>query len=590
MGRLAGPLALVVALVASLLLAAPPAAAQVPCDFASELVYSGYATVSRPPRYEISRQEVVSIPSRIDGAAIQIGIVRPKVPAGTRVPVIVDASPYYHPLQTLDLRRCRPNLTENFVPQGYAVALVAVRGTADSGGCGDLFGPRERGDLDQAISWLGTRDWSSGAVGMTGLSYDGSTPWMVAATGNPHLKTIVPISGVNDPFQLLYGGGTPDWRGPAVISALYYAQSVGFYLPGRSPEHIVEVAACPEYAVGIAASAHSAITGELDPFGFWAARRYRPAIEANYRGSVLLVQGLQDWNVNPGAQFPWVNQLARSSQGRIHLEYLLGQWGHTTPDLARGEARRADYADLLLAWFDRWLYSDRSADLGATAEVQDSQGRWRRADHWPPRGEEVTFYLTPAAELATSPSATSASQPLVPTDPVHNEFGAPGQRGVPADPLASLEASCPAPTCQAFATPAFDEELRFAGSPQLRLPVIPAGPGGQVSVRLYAVGPQRAQRLAWGQFDLRFPAGRDSEPVAGRVSPGEQVLLDAPLQPADVVVPAGWRLVLVASQGSAYNRVPAAPTFPVSLVVGGPASAIIVNRVHPAAGTFFDPP
>ena len=101
-----------------------------------------------------------------------------------------------------------------------------------------------------------------------------------------------------------------------MFNGVYYAQSVGFYLPGRSPEHTVEVTRCPDYAVGTAASAHSALTGQLDPFGFWAARRYRPAIEANYRGSVLLVQGLQDWNVNPGAQFPWVNDL----EGRIHLE------------------------------------------------------------------------------------------------------------------------------------------------------------------------------------------------------------------------------------------------------------------------------
>jgi predicted acyl esterase len=35
--------------------------------------------------------------------------------------------------------------------------------------------------------------------------YDGSTPWMVAAQGDPHLKTIVPASGVPDLFTLLYG-------------------------------------------------------------------------------------------------------------------------------------------------------------------------------------------------------------------------------------------------------------------------------------------------------------------------------------------------------------------------------------------------
>lgn len=53
---------------------------------------------------------------------------------------------------------------------------------------------------------------------------------------------------------------------------------------------------------------HSTLTGEPDPFGYWQARRYRHEVEERYRGSVLLVQGLVDWNVNPGLQYPWVSR------------------------------------------------------------------------------------------------------------------------------------------------------------------------------------------------------------------------------------------------------------------------------------------
>ena len=41
--------------------------------------------------------------------------------------------------------------------------------------------------------WLAAQPWSSGAVGMWGSSYSGLVQWEVAATGNPHLKAMVPM-------------------------------------------------------------------------------------------------------------------------------------------------------------------------------------------------------------------------------------------------------------------------------------------------------------------------------------------------------------------------------------------------------------
>ncbi|MGH2756847.1 MAG: CocE/NonD family hydrolase, partial [Actinomycetota bacterium] len=386
-----------------------------PCDFGSSGDYSGdYAKVSEKGQYKIGEQKVVEIASKVDGVTIQMGIIRPKVPRGTKVPVIVQSSPYFHPLQTMDLRACEPFLTENYIEHGYAVAFLPVRGTADSGGCMNLMGPGERADIDQAITWLGTRKWSNGSVGMIGLSYDGATQWEAASFGNPHLKTIVPISGVPDVYELLFGGGRVDWRGPAILNDIYYLESVGFYAPGRSPQHTVEVTACPEYATGTAASIYSGTVGGLDPFGYWKERRYRDEIVKRYRGSIYLIQGLQDWNVNPGQQFPWIWELERRG---LYVKYMLGQWGHARPD-SNGD--RMDWADILLDWFDRWL-KGRDVDLGPRVEVQDNTDKWRTAATWP-GGRATTLFFDPEGALSTTSAKETASE-MVGADPFHMQWG-----------------------------------------------------------------------------------------------------------------------------------------------------------------------
>ena len=575
MTRIGAVAASTVALMAAPFMVFLPATAQQlqPCDFGSSGDYSGsYSTVSKKGPYEIKEQEIVELDSAIDGVTIQMGIIRPDIPAGTEVPVIVDASPYYHPLQTMDLRACRPFLTENYVPHGYAVALLAIRGTADAGGCMNMMGPDERGDLDQAVTWLGEQPWSNGSVGMIGLSYDGATQWEAASFGSPHLKTIVPISAVPDLFELMYGSRRVDWRGPGILNGIYYAESAAFYAPGRSPEHTAEVTACPEYGVGMAASAYSSATGELDPFGYFEERLYRPEIVKKYRGSVYLVQGLQDWNVNPGQQFPWIWELEKKG---VYVKYLLGQWGHAWP---YSGGNRMDWADVLLGWFDRWLKNDRSADLGPRVEVQDSSGKWRAEAEWPD-GERAKFWLEPG-ELATKPSKEGTSE-TVTYDPFHTQTGYSTSM-----PPAGLEDMCVPGTCALFETTESRNEFRFAGIPQLDLTVVPTGPGGQLSAYLYELSPEGARRLGWGQIDLRF-AGDSYEPKD--VTPGQEMRLEFPLQPLDAVVSAGSKLVLIVSGGTAYNRLPNMPNYPVEIMEGARASTLSLVQVEPRPQQFFEP-
>jgi putative CocE/NonD family hydrolase len=519
-------------------------------------------------------QEVVKLSSEFDGAGIEVGVVRPDTDAP--VPVVAFASPYLLSLDTIDFSERLARLVENFVPHGYAVALVPVRGTANMGSCMDLMGPAERADLDQAITWLGEQPWSNGAVGMIGVSYDGSTPWEVASMGNPYLKTIVPISGVNDIYHLMFRNGTNELRGPVVLNALYYQYGFVENNPtnGRSAENTVTGVVCPESLTGLWASVHAAATGERDPLGFWAARDSRPGVEALYKGSIFHVQGLQDWNVDPMHNIPWVLDL--EAQG-LRVKHLYGQWAHAWPDSnpEKSPHARWDWAETLLRWFDREL-KGLDVDVGPRVQVEDSSGRWRSEDAWPPADAwPVTFRLGGDGALATGDGEASAGSFVVTP-----ECGA-AQVAVTLPLL-------PQQTCAVFESAPFDAAFRFAGMPTLPLTVVPQGPGGHVAVTLYAVDGAERTRLGWGQIDLRFADGGERMSVP---TPGAPLVARLQLEPLDVVVPAGASLQLVLHQGTYGDHLPSVPTYPVEILVGADAeSALTVLAFDRAEDAFFVPP
>jgi predicted acyl esterase len=549
-----------------------------------------YSRVSRAPLYSTLPDEFHDLPSAVDGESIQIGIVRPAVPAGTEVPVIMLASPYFGPdLRHYPLTSCVPRLVKNFVPQGYAVAFVPVRGFSGAGGCPDLFGPLERSDLNQAVTWLGRRSWSNGSVGMVGLSYDGSTPWEVAATGNPHLKTIVPISGISDIFDLMFGEGVSDNRGLFVHEG-YRLQGLAFknLAWGTSSEQTAGMADCPAVVAGTRASLHSHLTGERDPGGWFAARNYRPGVLAKYGGSVLLAQGLQDWNVDPNHQLPWIDELPE----RIPVKKLLGQWGHSYPDGQPTESapkypcHRDDWADILLTWFDRYLYGDTSADTGPAVQVQDSTMQWRNAVAWPPADVAPMQLQLTAAKTLSEVTEPNAAQLLVgpAVDSIVERQSSPYDWA--CEELQTLPPT--AAVAADFRSAPYSSEFRFAGMPAIDLTVTATGPAGHITGYLFSEAADgTTTQLGWGQVDLRFPQGGEA---ASAVTPGVAVAIRLPIQPLDAVVHAGSRLRLILAQGNDSDHLPSVPSYPVQVQVGGGASTMTLPVTRPASTDFFVPP
>ena len=67
--------------------------------------------------------------------------------------------------------------------------------------------------------------------------------------------------------------------------------------------------ACPDYALGPAAGAGAYIWGGEAVGTYWEERYFLDRVLANYNGSVYLIQGMHDWNVDPHMAVPVINQL-----------------------------------------------------------------------------------------------------------------------------------------------------------------------------------------------------------------------------------------------------------------------------------------
>ncbi len=97
---------------------------------------------------------------------------------------------------------------EKWVPDGYACVRVDSRGAGRSPGFIDIWSPREAQDIYHCIEWAGTQPWSTGKVGMNGISYFATNQWQVGALKPPHLAALCIWEGFADYYRELarHGG------------------------------------------------------------------------------------------------------------------------------------------------------------------------------------------------------------------------------------------------------------------------------------------------------------------------------------------------------------------------------------------------
>ena len=97
---------------------------------------------------------------------------------------------------------------EKWVPDGYVCVRVNSRGCGHSPGYIDHFSPRETKDFYDCIEWAAVQPWSTGKVGLSGVSYYGINQWHVATLQPPHLAAMCIWEGAADWYRdMTHHGG-----------------------------------------------------------------------------------------------------------------------------------------------------------------------------------------------------------------------------------------------------------------------------------------------------------------------------------------------------------------------------------------------
>jgi predicted acyl esterase len=117
---------------------------------------------------------------------------------------------------------------EIWVPWGYACIRIDSRGSGRSPGKLDCFSPREAKDYYDAIEWAADQPWSTGKVGLNGISYLAITQWLVASLQPPHLTAMIPWEGAGDVYRdfMRHGGiqnnGFFEWWYPKQVVSVQH--------------------------------------------------------------------------------------------------------------------------------------------------------------------------------------------------------------------------------------------------------------------------------------------------------------------------------------------------------------------------------
>ncbi|MEU7645251.1 Xaa-Pro dipeptidyl-peptidase [Streptomyces huasconensis] len=542
---------------------------------------------SRPVySYEDAIRESVWVDTRIDGDAdgrtdrVAVDIIRPRETdrTGRRIPVIMDASPYYaccgrgneSQKKTYDENGDPvqfPLYYDNyFVPRGYGYVAVDLAGTNRSDGCVDVGGRSDVQSAKAVVDWLNGRargytsrtgheraqaSWTNGRTGMIGKSYDGTVANGVAATGVKGLKTIVPIGAISSWYDYYFAKGAP--------------------LFGSGPDGLARAVESPEARARCGAVKQRLVDGAPrsgDWTRLWSERDHVPDA-GKVRASVFAVHGMQDLNVRTKHFGQWWDALAAHGVDR---KLWLSQAGHVDPF----DFRRAEWVRTLHRWFDHELLGiDNGIDRAPMADIERAPDRWTTDRVWPPRGTD-TVRLRPAK--GTAPGVgTLGPRPGKGTetftdDPRLNE----------TDWAERVHTTTPAKA--GFISRPLARDVRLSGSSQVTVTVTPTTRTAHLSAVLVDLGPATIrdyadddegittlpERSCWGASTAGDSAcfkktaaktaavqhtifsrgwadlGNWADADRGRpLTPGKPHTITLDLAASDHVVPKGHRLALI---------------------------------------------
>jgi len=483
---------------------------------------------------------------------------------GLKVPVIYETSPYYSgvggtdlnffwnvqqevgadpparvPIPSIRHRASQPVISnsevETWVPRGFAVVHSQSPGTGQSQGCPTVGGANESLAPKAVIDWLNGRakgftavvggeevraDWSTGKVGMTGTSYNGTLPLATATTGVEGLEAIIPVSPNTSYYHYYRSNGLVRSPGGYLgedVDVLYDFINSGYpetraYCNATVRDELMQ-------------GSHDRKTGDYNDF--WAERDYLNHI-GGVKAATLMAHGFNDWNVMPEHSF----RISQALKDRgVPLQNFYHQGGHGGPPPL----------ELMNRWYTRYVYGvDNGVENDPKAwivrEGEDRANPTPYEDYPNLQATGVELHLGSGGNSVGSLS-TETAVAAAPEELADDVLLTGGELASAAESRSRL----------LYATPELTRDLHLSGVATIKVRVAANRAAANLSVWLVSLpwtdGASITDNIITrGWADPQNTTSlRESTPL----TPGEFVDLEFDLQPDDQVIHAGQRIGLM---------------------------------------------
>ncbi|MBC3848005.1 Xaa-Pro dipeptidyl-peptidase [Winogradskyella echinorum] len=374
---------------------------------------------------------------------MHVSVTRPEQTEseGLKLPVIYVTSPYFagvagdapgtmwnvkHELGDIGEERFHPEVKRRgerpiisnshlrkWVPRGYIVVHSSSPGTGLSDGAPTIGGPNESLAPKAVIDWLCGRAkgyterngneevkayWSTGKVGMTGTSYNGTLPLAAATTGVKGLEAIIPIAPNTSYYHYYRSNGLVRSPGGYLgedIDVLY-----DFVHSGDEDKRAYNNKTVRDTEMK---NGMDRQTGDYNEF--WAGRDYLNQMD-NMKAALLMSHGFNDWNVMPEHSYRIYK--AAKEKGLPTMIYY-HQNGHGGPPPT----------SMMNKWFTKYLHGiDNGVEKEENKayivrEYDDRQLPTAYKDYPNPDAKDVTLYPFTSGTLGVNPNKRLASETFV---------------------------------------------------------------------------------------------------------------------------------------------------------------------------------
>jgi len=518
-----------------------------------------------PPIYEMSVREAwIPMP---DGVRLSADLYLPQAKTGgERFPVLLEYLPY----RKVEDRGTYYSFYSYFVQRGYAIARVDIRGTGSSEGTlvEYEYSDQEQRDAEVVIDWLSKQDFSTGAVGMFGISWGGFNSIHLAMRRPPALKAILAMMATDDLFQ----DDVHYIDGQLCIDTYEIVQDLRNAVPAAPDFKIDE----KYFRERFDTTPWLLVFKRHQRDGpFWN----RSSLNERYDAieiPTFLIGGWYD-------QYP--DSLMRMvEQMKAPVKAIIGPWAHSWPHNGYPNPL-IEWRHEAVRWFDHWL-------KGRDTKIMDEPrfavfvrdwhppdprldavpGHWRLEEGWPlERAQSQTLYPQPDHSLGQSaPASATHALRYVPTVGIENGLWS-GEVVLDQRPIDTYSL--------VYDTPPLEADLEILGMPRVRLNASADAPEARWFVRLSDVAPDgTVTQTSWSGFN---GAHRDSAEQPESLEPGKMYPFEIELRFTSWVFPKGHRIRLAVNNAQWPMIWPSPYPMTTKLQLGGKGASRVVLPVVP---------